>query len=1360
MSQLPARLSDRWRPARAGLVSIWRYWDEVFTFHRGRLLLRGPNGSGKSLALEMLLPFLLDADASPSRLTSAAKPRGGLFDRVMTGTDETTRTGFAWVEFRRADEVFTVGARIRASQSTRRADPDYFTTTLAVGEGLRLLDDNRVPISRQALVEAIGDTGRVHDNGEQHRAAVREVLFCGFGADRYASVLGALLTLRREKLSQHLVNVEELSSVLSDALAPIDDHDIATVAEGFERLDRRRDELGSLEGELHEVRLLATRHREYARAVVVAGASSVTSAETRRDNVTRDERKARDELDAVREAADAAEAELRGVEEDVTRIGVEIEARKESDAYKEGVALADLRTQARRLGEIADRQRAAAESARVSSEQAHEERAQAGAAHDAARTNLDRAARDLAGAAEAVAGEAVAEEARRCEDGEAGERLVAAWLHARRSLVAEVRASLERHEQAVLRRALHEEGAEAAARDLSTRDAEHRLAVAGASDAAARYAADVREWASSCRVVGASRVAASLPEHPDDPDEVAPALVRLQTALERELAVSARDLDAERQATESERDALSADRARWEESALPEVEAPAWRTGRDGLSGAPLWMLVQPVDGASVEEVDRIEAALTGAGLLDAWVQPDGSVTLGDDRADVVLTAGFRPGEETLGSVLAPELGGPEPGGPKLGGPELGVDPATVAAVLAAVPLVPSALSARDPGAIAGAGAVAGAVIGRDGTYRLGSAVGRGPDRPARVLGAPARERHRQAKLAEIDAALALVGERLAGIDRRRDALDRQAAAVQSELEAAPSGAPVRDAARAADDAALRLGDARNRADAARARVRQAEDDVRAALRTLTTQSAQHGLPADRAGLDTVEEGLRRLERDAGIWARRRREAAVAAEELARAERRAADAAARLWQAESDRDAAAREARDAADRLFALEASVGGEYHQVLEEIAALESERADARRRVEALRGRTPELRQKVGELSRIVQDAADARARAEEAREAAHRRLLAATDDLLEDAGIARPEALEGVSAVLAFARGVVAEHGDLRTDPEVVERLSERVREQVHQARTALGARVGVDRELSGEWWVLRTTAGGLRRRAGELVDALAGELERGRAELADEEERLFEQTLAGSVRRALADRIRQANALVDTINEQLDAVRTAAAGVRVRLGWTVGPDQLEAVKAARSLLLRDPADLTDAERASLQEFVRARVDQARAELETGAPWEQRLRETLDYRRWHRFSLHVAHRDWDGYQPATPRRLQRLSTGERSIALHLPMIASVAAHYAGAEGRPSVCPRLILLDELFAGVDTANRAQLFGTLSAWDLDAVFTSDHEWCQYATLDGIAIHHLHPGRADEPVTSTRFTWDGHERRLDPGAAAA
>ena len=108
--------------------------------------------------------------------------------------------------------------------------------------------------------------------------------------------------------------------------------------------------------------------------------------------------------------------------------------------------------------------------------------------------------------------------------------------------------------------------------------------------------------------------------------------------------------------------------------------------------------------------------------------------------------------------------------------------------------------------------------------------------------------------------------------------------------------------------------------------------------------------------------------------------------------------------------------------------------------------------------------------------------------------------------------------------------------------------------------------------------------------------------------------------------------------------------------------------------------------------------------------------------------------------------------LSGGEKAIALHLPLFAAIAAHY---EAVPTA-PRLILLDEVFVGVDTANRGQVFALLAALDLDLVLTSDHEWCTYAELDGIAVHQLvaDAGDGDDAVTSVRFTWDGRRLRSE------
>ncbi|MGH8993880.1 MAG: TIGR02680 family protein, partial [Acidimicrobiia bacterium] len=724
---------ERWRPSRAGLVNLWRYWDETFVFHGGRLLLRGPNGCGKSMALELLLPFLLDAEASPARLSSAAKSRGGLYERVVTGAPDGNRTGFAWVEFRRGPEVFTVGARIRASTATRKVDVSFFTTTLAVGEGLHLLDGRRETLSRRDLATAIGATGGVWDSGEQHRAAVREALFPGFGPDRYASVITALLALRKEKLSQHL-DLDKLSGVLSEALPSIPEHDLAAVAEGFERLDRRRAELTALEAELGEVRHLASRQRGYARAVIAAVAADVRSAETRRDDVTRLEREADEALRTARADAEACRADLAGIAERLAALDAQIDALKESDAFQDGAGLEHLRAEARRLQAVVARDRASAESAVAECERA--DAALQRAADDAgvAAGNLELALDDLRRAAVSVAAEAVAAEAIRVAPDE-GESVVRAWARARRNLIDEVRHAIGAHHDAMGRRDHTSEQVESDNAAVDRRLDDRRAAVVACETAVAAYEAAVRSWASSCAALGVDRLAAVLPDPPDHPPAVQSALDGLVAAYGAEFAVARRDVDTLRADCVEERGVLVSERQALGGGQIVEPPPPAWRSPRVDRAGAPLWRLVDVRAGLPAAEVDGLEAALLAAGLLDAWIAPDGTIDLPADRADVLL-AGRRPSAagQSLAGWLVPVDGA-------------GVDPAVVTGILDALPVADTVGGAGEAGSEP-------VMIGLDGTFRLGPAAGRGGRRPAELLGATARERRRLARIAELNGAI------------------------------------------------------------------------------------------------------------------------------------------------------------------------------------------------------------------------------------------------------------------------------------------------------------------------------------------------------------------------------------------------------------------------------------------------------------------------------------------------------------------------------------------------------------------------------------------------------------------------------
>lgn len=131
---------------------------------------------------------------------------------------------------------------------------------------------------------------------------------------------------------------------------------------------------------------------------------------------------------------------------------------------------------------------------------------------------------------------------------------------------------------------------------------------------------------------------------------------------------------------------------------------------------------------------------------------------------------------------------------------------------------------------------------------------------------------------------------------------------------------------------------------------------------------------------------------------------------------------------------------------------------------------------------------------------------------------------------------------------------------------------------------------------------------------------------------------------------------------------------------------------------------------------------------------------LSRALDYRRWHRFRV-------ERWQDGQWRKLSGpASSGERALGLTVPLFAAVASFYS--QGSYALAPRLILLDEAFAGIDDTARAHCMGLIREFDLDFVITSEREWACYAELPGVSICQLQRREGIDAVFVSRWTWDG------------
>lgn len=259
--------------------------------------------------------------------------------------------------------------------------------------------------------------------------------------------------------------------------------------------------------------------------------------------------------------------------------------------------------------------------------------------------------------------------------------------------------------------------------------------------------------------------------------------------------------------------------------------------------------------------------------------------------------------------------------------------------------------------------------------------------------------------------------------------------------------------------------------------------------------------------------------------------------------------------------------------------------------------------------------------------------------------------------------------------------------------------------------------------------------------QLAERLARDVEERERLLTAREREILENFLLDSVAGQLHELISAAETQIDQMNREL-AVRKTSTGMQLRVRWSPRSDAPDGMVAARELLNRSDATWTPEDRAAIGDFLQSQIRQAREDDPT-AGWQEHLERALDYRRWHSFV--IERRQNNQWKSASGPA----SGGERVLAMSVPLFAAASAHYNSAG---PLAPRLILLDEAFAGVDDDSRAKSLGLLATFDLDVVMTSEREWGCYPQVPGLAIAQLSRVEGIDAVGVTRWQWDGRERR--------
>ncbi|MGH3159326.1 MAG: hypothetical protein ACRDNF_22520, partial [Streptosporangiaceae bacterium] len=1268
--------TDRWQPLRAGVVNLWEYDAAEVWYADGRLQLQGANESGKSTLMTLTTLLLIAGDISSHNIDTLGQndkrfkyyvePTGHALDR-RDATQPKNR-GWAWLEFGRGDEFFT----LLLFAESRRAD-GVLKIQWCTAHGSVRVRDGLAPVNAGVVADPAqfrdlpGFTQ--HRSGTAYREEIARTLH-GRDSAWLDQVIRILRVVRTPQIG-HRLDLKFLTDAFRVALPPIADDEINQLADGWEQLQRLRDERDTTDQALAAVtEFTRQRWRPWADAVIRAAADPVAAAASNLTGITRDEKSASDALATLTREVGVLDERL-AAEEEARRIAAaQREALRESQAFQDAVSASQ---NAQQLAERADSAEEISRRSRQRTDDAQKAIAPAqsrlGSALETFKNSeraVQKAVGNVAGCAEKVG---LVDVTAQFLPGRDTERLLQA-ARLRVAAAQEARRRIDAHAKAVsILDAAADKAREARRRSAKAqREAAERER--GVENAITAVAELLSGWA---RVLDERiRPTAELVEdwirrvsgltEADKPAPVLAAavsrdhLIPVRRPLDKqhaELDRALRDNAIARASAEAELANVTAERD-------PRPRDPEFwlrRDRPDGVSaeGAPLWRLVEKVDQDA--QVAQLEAAMDAAGLLQTWITPDGAYLPSRDRSDTVWTtpatqpSATQPGAAQSGAaqLSAAQSGSAVPGTAQ---PDAGLPGASTRSLRAVL------RPADDAGPLAGVVARLLASIGygedlpagetaisENGRWRHGGLTGSAAPAQAgpRLLGAAARAADRARRIAELHerlneltaernsltASLTDTSELLAALDTAAERLPGDSQVVSAILNARQATERAQDAAAEADLADEAESTARSAADSAAAEVAE--------------HCAQHDLPRGR---EDVEEVLHVLADYQSMLS-----SLVSAMSLVPPLRGAAEQAAEA--VEQCRTAYESAAKDAASdnetalslraKADAARAALTQEAQQIMAEVGRLRQRVEEAAHTLKRLGTEHQGLTTRRIKAETILEQIEERRKQAETERQRCADRWLSCIDSQLPRLRGLEDPAARHVTAALESARAARAKISirDWPDDPAAaahrVQNQWARMTEAVAMLRSRLESLAGRTvrtvapgdgaEDFPGAVEVVVDSTGAALAPP-TAVDRLSAMLLRLRTDYDEELTKTINELLGSTFIEHLRDRLAEAERLRSDINVKLAQNPTSVSGLTLRL-IRVPVSEERAANDVLAALERDFSLLPETTQEQLRAFLAGRVSDAQEKARAaGDPdWRSRLAEILDYRRW--FELRMEYR-----------------------------------------------------------------------------------------------------------------------------------
>lgn len=1355
-------MNSKWQIHRVGLIDFWYYDEEEFLFQQGRMLLRGANGSGKSVTMQSFIPLLLDGNMRPERLdpfgSRARKMENYLLEE---GDEREERTGYLYMELRREEneEYLSLGIGIRARKN-KKLESWYFCITdgRRIGKDLFLYKDekNKITCSKTELKNRIGDGGKLMETQGEYAQCVNKVLFGFETQEEYKELLELLIQLRTPKLSKDF-KPTVINEILSSSLQTLSEDELRPMSEAIENMDNLKTNLDTLTESIGAAKQIEKIYDQYNQIALYQKAFSYLQTVKSHENGKTEQMELEEKRLELHRQVESERLRYQELESEETILRNEKNSLDQSDAAK-------LKEQEMKLQEDLKKQQ---EEKKKKTTQEQEKREK--------QIELENKRKDVITKNEST-WEEIEESLEEMEE-ELGEipfdefaflkkdlcnekekeysfsshhQLLNAYtqkvLNARDQMVEETNCQ-EKYDRYLKELDEFQEKKNRAEKEVQ--QYENQLHETKEEYVEHLYSWDKENQEIHLDTAAMQAISKKVQQYKmgDDFSEVRDMAKKFFYEKEQLFAKEKIRLEqSEKEAKESLQIAKS-QLEEWENQKDPEPEMPECvRKNREVLREhqIPYLPFYKTIDfGERMEEVqkDRLEEALLEMGVLNALIIPQEYRSkvyeLDTGICDHYIFSDITHVRDNLMEILEIDNGEND---------------------ILLYQNISHVLSSIGFGSTSTERGVSW--IDPEGNYKLGILEGTiTKEYKARFIGVRARENYRREKIDEFQKLCLKLQEEVDSWKKQLEHVMLQESILKKEWEAFPKEEDLKTAAKDLAEKEQQLEFVQNQLKVQQGMVEQERkrlDEIRLIAREAC---AKCYLPAR---LDVLVEAVDSLQ----VYRELLSKVQVLHGDYRNGLQACKDLEERLEDLEVDIDEIRYEIGKMLQKEKELEhtltsirgqlaltdyEAIKGRLDTCIRRLREIPREREDSvRKRTEYIK--TEESYAKRGEeLRERLQHLQVKKERLQHVFKAEYQlRYVVEASDLAEtEKGQAeqivkqlgslvgqkkQSDVLGNLQEVFHRNRGYLLDyHITLQTLFEDLE--EENIYEEIMVKRIDVGAK------YRGNSVTFK-----------ELIEKMTEDAEALTTLLSDKDRELFEDILANTISKKIRGKIQSSRRWVEKMNTLMESMQTSS-GLRLSLRWkhkrAEHEEQMD-TKALVELLQKDVEIMREEEVESLSAHFRSKIAQARKIAgDTGAvqSFHGIIREVLDYRKWFEFQLEFQ-KTGEKKKELTDRAFFTFSGGEKAMAMYVPLFSAVVAKYAGAR---QDAPRLISLDEAFAGVDEMNIRDMFRLMVEFEFNFMINSQILWGDYDTVPALAIYQLIRPENAKYVSVISYIWNGKQK---------